>query len=237
MRGGVSQQFATLALFDDASLFQNDDLIGSSNGRQAVGNDDAGTLMEQVTHGLLKETFGRRVQASEQIGAASGHRQAGVGRDRLHGYGFAAKVGVGLQRHRAAHGGVGGAGARFGVSPGCTPALAAAVKASGLPFLPGVQTVSEALALREQGFRLLKFFPAESSGGVRWLKAIAAPLPELRFCPTGGIEAATAGAYLAMPNVIAVGGSWVAPADAVASGDFARITELAKAAVKLRPAR
>ena len=86
-------------------------------------------------------------------------------------------------------------------------------------------------------FPVMKFFPAESSGGVRWLKAIAAPLPGLRFCPTGGIEAATAASYLAMPNVIAVGGSWVAPADAIAAGDFDRVTALAQAAVRLRVGR
>src|SRR6478735_11543279 len=100
------------------------------------------------------------------------------------------------------------AGARFGVSPGCTPALARAVKAAGLPFLPGVQTVSEALALRELGFRLLKFFPADAAGGTTWLKAVAAPLAGLRFCPTGGIGIETAPAYLALTNVACVGGSW-----------------------------
>ena len=102
------------------------------------------------------------------------------------------------------------AGARFGVSPGCTAALAQAVTASGLPFLPGVQTVSEALAAREQGFSLLKFFPADTAGGTGWLKAVAAPLAGLRFCPTGGIGLSTAPAYLALANVACVGGSWVA---------------------------
>ena len=101
------------------------------------------------------------------------------------------------------------AGAQFAVSPGCTPALAQAVKASGMPFLPGVQTVSEAMALMEQGFRVLKFFPADMSGGLGWLKAVAAPLAGLRFCPTGGVNAETASAYLALGNVACVGGSWV----------------------------
>ncbi len=78
------------------------------------------------------------------------------------------------------------AGARFAVSPGCTPELARAARASGLPFLPGVQTVSEAMTLAEQGFGLLKFFPADAAGGLTWLKAVAAPLADLRFCPTGG---------------------------------------------------
>lgn len=126
------------------------------------------------------------------------------------------------------------AGARFGVSPGCTPALAKAVTAAGLPFLPGVQTVSEALALKEQGFRLLKFFPADAAGGTTWLKAVAAPLAGLRFCPTGGIGIETAPAYLALPNVACVGGSWVAPRDAVAAGDWSRIERLAAGAAALK---
>ena len=125
-------------------------------------------------------------------------------------------------------------GARFAVSPGCTPALAQAAKAAGLPFLPGVQTVSEAMALSEQGFRLLKFFPADTAGGVGWLKAVAAPLAGLRFCPTGGIGAETAPSYLALANVACVGGSWVAPRAAVTAGDWARIERLAAAAFGLK---
>ena len=126
------------------------------------------------------------------------------------------------------------AGAQFVVSPGCTSALAQAVKASGMPFLPGVQTVSEAMALMEQGFQLLKFFPADTSGGLGWLKAVAAPLAGLRFCPTGGVNAETAPAYLALGNVACVGGSWVAPKDAVAAGDWARVERLAVAAAALK---
>jgi 2-dehydro-3-deoxyphosphogluconate aldolase/(4S)-4-hydroxy-2-oxoglutarate aldolase len=126
------------------------------------------------------------------------------------------------------------AGARFGVSPGCTPALAEAVKTADLPFLPGVQTVSEALAVRELGFTVLKFFPADAAGGTTWLKAVAAPLAGLRFCPTGGIGIETAPAYLALPNVACVGGSWVAPRDAVAAGDWSRIAQLASAAAALK---
>jgi 2-dehydro-3-deoxyphosphogluconate aldolase / (4S)-4-hydroxy-2-oxoglutarate aldolase len=126
------------------------------------------------------------------------------------------------------------AGARFAVSPGCTPALAQAAEAASMPFLPGVQTVSEAMALGEQGFRLLKFFPADSAGGPGWLKAVAAPLAGVRFCPTGGIGAETAPAYLALANVACVGGSWVAPKDAVASGDWGRIERLAAAASALK---
>ena len=126
------------------------------------------------------------------------------------------------------------AGAQFVVSPGCTPALAQAVKASGMPFLPGVQTVSEAMALTEQGFQLLKFFPADTSGGPGWLKAVAAPLAGLRFCPTGGVNAETAPAYLALGNVACVGGSWVAPKDTVEAGDWARVERLAAAASALK---
>ncbi|HZY56076.1 MAG TPA: bifunctional 4-hydroxy-2-oxoglutarate aldolase/2-dehydro-3-deoxy-phosphogluconate aldolase [Reyranella sp.] len=126
------------------------------------------------------------------------------------------------------------AGAQFGVSPGCTAALAQAVRASGLPFLPGVQTVSEALAAREQGFSLLKFFPADTAGGTGWLKAVAAPLAGLRFCPTGGIGLSTAPAYLALANVACVGGSWVAPRDAVAAGDWSRVEQLASQAAALK---
>ena len=126
------------------------------------------------------------------------------------------------------------AGARYLVSPGTTPALAEALAAARVPALPGCATVSEALALAERGFRLLKFFPAEAGGGVRWLKSVLAPLPGIRFCPTGGIVAANAGSYLELPNVVAVGGSWVAPADALAAGDFARITALARAASGLK---
>ena len=126
------------------------------------------------------------------------------------------------------------AGALYLVSPGTTPALAAAFAAARVPALPGCATVSEALALAERGFRLLKFFPAEASGGVRWLQSVLAPLPELRFCPTGGIDAGNAASYLAVPNVLAVGGSWVAPKDALAAGDFARITALARAASGLK---
>ena len=126
------------------------------------------------------------------------------------------------------------AGARFLVSPGCTRALAEAARASGLPFLPGVQTVSEAMALSDQGFRLMKFFPADQVGGLAWLKAVAAPLAGLKFCPTGGIGADTASSYLALPNVACIGGSWVTPRDAVAAGDWQKIERLAAAAANLK---
>ncbi len=125
------------------------------------------------------------------------------------------------------------AGAEFLVSPGTPANLAQALADAPVPALPGCATVSEAMTLAELGFKVLKFFPAEPSGGVRWLRAAAAPLPHLMFCPTGGIDASNAAAYLALPNVIAVGGSWVAPQETVAAGDFARITELARAASRL----
>jgi len=128
------------------------------------------------------------------------------------------------------------AGAKYLVSPGTTAPLAAAFAASPVPALPGAATVSEAMALAAAGFRVLKFFPAEAAGGLAWLRSVAAPLPQLKFCPTGGIEAGNARSYLALSNVIAVGGSWPAPRNALAAGDFARIQELAREAAALRPA-
>jgi 2-dehydro-3-deoxyphosphogluconate aldolase / (4S)-4-hydroxy-2-oxoglutarate aldolase len=122
------------------------------------------------------------------------------------------------------------AGAKFLVTPGTPPELAAALARAPVPALPGCATVSEALALAGLGFTVLKFFPAEAAGGVAFLKAIAAPLPNVRFCPTGGIDQENAAAYLALPNVIAVGGSWVAPKEAIAAGDFDRVTALAREA-------
>lgn len=126
------------------------------------------------------------------------------------------------------------AGVRFAVGPGCTAALAKAARSSGMPFLPGVQTVSEAMALADQGFGILKFFPADAAGGLTWIKAVGAPLPELKFCPTGGITADTASSYLALANVACVGGSWVAPRVAVATGDWQSVERLAAAASALK---
>jgi 2-dehydro-3-deoxyphosphogluconate aldolase/(4S)-4-hydroxy-2-oxoglutarate aldolase len=127
-------------------------------------------------------------------------------------------------------------GARFVVSPGATPALLDVAEASSVPFLPGAGTSSEVMRLLERGYGCLKFFPAEPSGGVAYLQALVAPLPGALFCPTGGIDAARAPAYLALPNVVCIGGSWVAPRDAVAAGDWAAITRLALAAAALRSA-
>jgi len=126
------------------------------------------------------------------------------------------------------------AGAKYLVSPGTPPDLAAALADASVPVLPGCATVSEAMALAGRGFKVLKFFPAEASGGIAWLKSVAAPLPDLKFCPTGGIDSKNIGSYLGCPNVLAVGGSWVAPKDAIASGDFTRITRLAREAPALR---
>ncbi|MFF3175045.1 MULTISPECIES: bifunctional 4-hydroxy-2-oxoglutarate aldolase/2-dehydro-3-deoxy-phosphogluconate aldolase [unclassified Streptomyces] len=126
------------------------------------------------------------------------------------------------------------AGARFLVSPGWTDALLDAMKASGVPFLPGVSTTSEVVALLERGVTEMKFFPAEAAGGTAYLKALSAPLPQARFCPTGGISLASAPSYLALPNVGCVGGSWMVPADAVAAGDWARVERLAAEAAALR---
>ncbi|MGW8798471.1 bifunctional 4-hydroxy-2-oxoglutarate aldolase/2-dehydro-3-deoxy-phosphogluconate aldolase [Streptomyces sp. NPDC055775] len=126
------------------------------------------------------------------------------------------------------------AGARFLVSPGWTDPLLDAMKASEVPFLPGVSTTSEVVALLERGVSEMKFFPAEAAGGTAYLKALSAPLPQARFCPTGGISLASAPTYLALPNVGCVGGSWMVPADAVAAKDWARVERLAAEAAALR---
>lgn len=125
------------------------------------------------------------------------------------------------------------AGARFGVSPGFSPNLLEASRAAGLPMLPGVATPSEAMAAAEHGLKMLKFFPAEANGGVPVLKAWESPLADLKFCPTGGIGEGNARDYLSRPNVVCVGGSWVAPKALVAAGDWAGITELARKAASL----
>ena len=126
------------------------------------------------------------------------------------------------------------AGARFLVSPGMTPSLLEAAHGWNVPFLPGVATASEAMALSDLGYRVVKFFPAEPAGGVPALKALGAPLADIKFCPTGGIDFAKAPSYLALPNVVTVGGSWVAPARAIAAGDWDTIEKLAREASALR---
>ncbi|MGW1977386.1 bifunctional 4-hydroxy-2-oxoglutarate aldolase/2-dehydro-3-deoxy-phosphogluconate aldolase [Streptomyces sp. NPDC001889] len=126
------------------------------------------------------------------------------------------------------------AGARFLVSPGWTDRLLDAMKGSGQAFLPGVSTTSEVVALLERGVSELKFFPAEAAGGTPYLKSLAGPLPQARFCPTGGISLASAPAYLALPNVGCVGGTWMLPADALAAKDWSRVRALAAEAAGLR---
>ena len=128
------------------------------------------------------------------------------------------------------------AGARFLVSPGAPPALARAAAQSPVPFLPGCATASEAMALSELGFRALKLFPAEAAGGARLLASLAAPLPDLRFCPTGGIDLAKAPDYLKLPNVPCVGGSWMLPKAALAAGDYKAVETLAREAAGLKRA-
>lgn len=125
------------------------------------------------------------------------------------------------------------AGARFLVSPGFSPRLLGAMRDSGLPFLPGVSTASEVVTLLEQGVTEMKFFPAEAAGGTAYLASLAAPLPQARFCPTGGIGPASAPDYLALPNVGCVGGSWMLPAAARAAKDWDRVRQLAGQAAAL----
>ncbi len=125
------------------------------------------------------------------------------------------------------------AGARFLVSPGWTDVLLEAMRASGVPFLPGVSTTSEVVALLERGVTEMKFFPAQAAGGTAYLKSLAGPLPQARFCPTGGIGLASAPEYLALPNVGCVGGTWMLPEDAVAARDWVRIESLAREAAAL----
>lgn len=124
-------------------------------------------------------------------------------------------------------------GARFAASPGTTPRLLDAAEDSPLAWLPAASTASEAMRLAEHGYTHLKFFPASSSGGIDGLKQLAAPLPLIQFCPTGGLDQSNAAAYLACPNVFAVGGSWPAPAKLIETQDWAAIETLARIAAKL----
>jgi 2-dehydro-3-deoxyphosphogluconate aldolase/(4S)-4-hydroxy-2-oxoglutarate aldolase len=126
-----------------------------------------------------------------------------------------------------------GAGARFCVSPGATPLLLRAAHDSGMPFLPGAATATEVMNLLEQGITTIKFFPAEAAGGVKLLKSLSSPLPGAVFCPTGGVTIESAPQYLALPNVICVGGTWVCPRDAIKSGDWGMIERLAREAAGL----
>lgn len=125
------------------------------------------------------------------------------------------------------------AGAMFGVSPGATDRLIAACEDEGLPLLPGAATASEIMALLEKGYTVQKFFPAEQAGGAAFLKSIGSPIPQVQFCPTGGISLKIAPEYLSLKTVLCVGGSWVAPKDAMAKGDWGTITKLAREAAAL----
>ena len=125
------------------------------------------------------------------------------------------------------------AGAKFGVSPGATDTILQACEDADLPLLPGAATSSEVMRLMERGYTIQKFFPAEANGGAPALKAIGAPLPQVKFCPTGGITAASATTYLALSNTLCVGGSWVTPQNLIDAKDWAAITELAKEACTL----
>ena len=126
------------------------------------------------------------------------------------------------------------AGARFIVSPGTTHEVLDAAKTSEVPLLPGAATPSELMAMIEEGYEILKFFPAEQLGGIPYLKALAPVFKSIRFCPTGGVSPSNVAEYLALPNVVCVGGSWVAPKDMVADGRFDTITQLAREAAGLR---
>lgn len=184
--------------------------------------DDAVPLARALVQGGLRvlEVTLRTPAALEAIGAMAAVDGAIVGAGTV----------LDAQQYEAAA----AAGAQFMVSPGLTEALAAHANGHRVPLLPGVATASELMRARELGFSRLKFFPAESAGGVNALKGFASVFRGLRFCPTGGITAASAPAYLALPNVACVGGSWLTPADAVASRDWPRIEQLARQASALR---
>ena len=145
-----------------------------------------------------------------------------------------AVLGAGTLRNAADVRAAKDAGCVFGVSPGYTSVIGDACRLAGLPLLPGVATASEVMQANADGFTFLKFFPATAAGGIPMLKALAGPFSDVAFCPTGGITAETAPQFLALPNVKVCGGSWLTPADAIAAGDWARITALAKAAGALR---
>jgi 2-dehydro-3-deoxyphosphogluconate aldolase/(4S)-4-hydroxy-2-oxoglutarate aldolase len=147
-----------------------------------------------------------------------------------------AVVGAGTVRSRADAQAAANAGSRFAVSPGYTSAVGQACRDFGLALLPGVATGGEIMMAQEDGFTQLKFFPALQAGGPAMLKAWSGPFFDVQFCPTGGVSLHNAPEFLSLPNVVCVGGSWLVPADAVASGDWASVTALAQATHALRPA-
>ena len=147
-----------------------------------------------------------------------------------------AVVGAGTVRSAADARSAARAGARFAVSPGYTSVVGQACRDIGLPLLPGVATGSEIMLCQEDGLTDMKFFPALQAGGLAMLKAWSGPFFDVTFCPTGGISTGNAAEFLALPNVACVGGSWLVPSDALAQGDWARITHLAAQTLRLRPA-
>jgi len=140
-------------------------------------------------------------------------------------------IGAGTVLNAAQLAEVTAAGAQFAISPGLTEDLLKAANAGSIPLIPGISTVSELMLGLDAGLREFKFFPAEANGGVKALQAIAGPFPQVRFCPTGGITPNNYRDYLALKSVLCIGGSWLVPADALESGDYARITDLAREAV------
>ncbi len=144
-----------------------------------------------------------------------------------------ALVGAGTALNGAQFDAAVAAGSKFVVSPGFTLELADAANGSDVPLLPGCVTASEIMAALDEGYSLLKFFPAEQAGGAAYLKSLSSVFRQVRFCPTGGISTANATDYLSLPNVLCVGGSWVAPKDAMVSGDWATVTALARAAAEI----
>ncbi len=145
-----------------------------------------------------------------------------------------AVVGAGTILNAAHYAAAVEAGSQFIVSPGTTQELLDVARQSDIPLLPGAATASEVMALREEGYKVLKFFPAEQAGGAAYLKALSSPLAGTLFCPTGGISLKNAMDYLSLPNVVCVGGSWVAPKELVSAGDWAGITKLASEAAALK---
>jgi 2-dehydro-3-deoxyphosphogluconate aldolase/(4S)-4-hydroxy-2-oxoglutarate aldolase len=145
-----------------------------------------------------------------------------------------AVVGAGTILNAAHYAAAVDAGSQFIVSPGTTQELLDVARQSDIPLLPGAATASEVMALREEGYKVLKFFPAEQAGGAAYLKALSSPLAGTLFCPTGGISLKNAMDYLSLPNVVCVGGSWVAPKELVTAGDWAGITKLASEAAALK---
>lgn len=142
-------------------------------------------------------------------------------------------VGAGSLRSASQVSAVVDAGAKYAVAPGSTSQLLDATESAGLPFMPGAVTASEILLLLERGYKVQKFFPAESAGGVDYLKSVGGPIPEVRFVPTGGVTPALAKGYLALENVFAVGGSWLSPDKLLRDGDFDAISERARGALAL----